>query len=91
MITVRSITAGDWRDYRNMRLRALRDSPDAFGSTYAAEAVRTDDAWKSRIAEAIAREKAGFYSPLISKKYADWSGASCRLQIPKQPIYFKCG
>ena len=57
MITVRSITASDWRDYRNIRLRALRDSPDAFGSTLAAEAVGTDDAWKSRIAGAIASGK----------------------------------
>nr|WP_217474766.1 GNAT family N-acetyltransferase [Stutzerimonas stutzeri] len=54
MISVRSITAGDWCDYRNIRLRALRDSPDAFGSTYEAEAVRNDDAWESRIADAIA-------------------------------------
>lgn len=64
MITVRSITAGNWRDYRNIRLRALRDSPDAFGSSYEEEAVRTDDAWESRIADAIASgKKAGFYSP----------------------------
>ena len=63
MITVRSITAGDWREYRNIRLRALRDSPDAFGSSYEAEAVRNDDAWKSRIADAIASGKTGSYWP----------------------------
>ncbi|WP_374122304.1 GNAT family N-acetyltransferase [Variovorax boronicumulans] len=35
-----------------MRLRALLDSPDAFGSTYAAEADRTDAMWAGRISAA---------------------------------------
>jgi ribosomal protein S18 acetylase RimI-like enzyme len=32
-----------------LRLRALRDSPDAFGSTFAREADRSDGDWTSRL------------------------------------------
>ena len=40
-----------------MRLRALLDSPDAFGSTHEAEAMRTDAMWSARIAAATSSEK----------------------------------
>lgn len=53
MISVRSITPSEWREYRDVRLRALRDSPDAFGSTYDIEATRPDDIWSARINNAI--------------------------------------
>lgn len=49
MISVRPIKPNEWREYRDVRLRALRDSPDAFGSTYAAEEKSTDDMWIARI------------------------------------------
>ncbi|MBB4820727.1 ribosomal protein S18 acetylase RimI-like enzyme [Pseudomonas alcaligenes] len=53
-LRIRPIEAGEWPTYRDLRLRALRDSPEAFGSTFAAEHTRSDDAWASRIANAIA-------------------------------------
>lgn len=53
MISIRSIIASEWPRYRDMRLRALLDSPDAFGSTYAEEATRADEAWAARIAAAV--------------------------------------
>ena len=49
-MSVRPITAYDWRSYKNLRLRALQESPDAFGSTYAHESTRDDPAWKERVA-----------------------------------------
>lgn len=50
VISVRPIVSSEWREYRDIRLRALRDSPDAFGSTYEAEVARSDGAWSARIA-----------------------------------------
>lgn len=48
MIVVRNVTPDDWVLLRDIRLRALRDSPDAFGSTIA-EAVGYDDqVWQAR-------------------------------------------
>lgn len=50
MITTRLATAGDWRTWRDLRLRALADSPSAFGSTLAREQGLTRDDWATRLA-----------------------------------------
>jgi len=47
--TVRALTADEWRVYRELRLRALADSPDAFGSTLAKEEGRQDAEWSRRL------------------------------------------
>ncbi|MEJ2632817.1 MAG: GNAT family N-acetyltransferase [Acidihalobacter sp.] len=52
MVIVRRIHPDEWREYKQLRLRALQDAPDAFGSTYASELGREDDAWAARIREA---------------------------------------
>lgn len=53
-ISIRSIQPDEWPAYREVRLRALQESPDAFGSTYAAEAARNDAMWASRVSAASA-------------------------------------
>ena len=40
IVTVRKLTAADAETYREFRLRALRDSPDAFTSSFAEEAAK---------------------------------------------------
>jgi GNAT superfamily N-acetyltransferase len=40
----------EWPIYRDLRLRALADSPDAFGSTLALEQGHADDHWAQRLA-----------------------------------------
>ena len=52
MLTIRPIHPEEWRDYKRVRLRALQDAPDSFGSTYAAESTRPDEAWASRLKQA---------------------------------------
>jgi GNAT superfamily N-acetyltransferase len=49
-LVVRTFCADEWPVYRDLRLRALDDSPDAFGSTLAAEAGRPDAHWAQRLA-----------------------------------------
>ena len=45
---IRRVTADEWREYRDIRLAALRDTPDAFGSTYGESATRPDEWWIER-------------------------------------------
>lgn len=53
MISIRPIETTEWQLYRDLRLQALRDSPDAFASTHKAEAARADELWSARIAAAF--------------------------------------
>ncbi|MCA9712598.1 MAG: hypothetical protein KDK70_42615, partial [Myxococcales bacterium] len=49
--SVRRLEPSEWRVYRELRLRALAESPDAFGSTLARERERSDEQWQARVAE----------------------------------------
>jgi demethylmenaquinone methyltransferase/2-methoxy-6-polyprenyl-1,4-benzoquinol methylase len=50
----------DWERLRDLRLRALLDAPDAFGSTHDDEAARTEEEWRAFAAgwEGAARQAA---------------------------------
>ena len=50
MVIVRRFAPDEWQLYRDLRLRALFESPDAFGSTYAHESQISHDAWSLRLA-----------------------------------------
>jgi len=52
--TIRRVTPDDLEAYREVRLRALQDSPSAFGSTYAAELARLPREWAERLQQASA-------------------------------------
>jgi len=49
--SVRRLTDDEWRAYRELRLRALEESPDAFRSTLAAEMEFPDERWSTRLAQ----------------------------------------
>ncbi len=47
---IRTAQPADWRAAKDIRLRALADSPSAFGSTLAREAAFDDAEWQQRVA-----------------------------------------
>jgi ribosomal protein S18 acetylase RimI-like enzyme len=48
MVTIRPITPQDAMLFKSVRLRALQDTPSAFGSTYAKESQLSDAEWLNR-------------------------------------------
>jgi ribosomal protein S18 acetylase RimI-like enzyme len=53
-VCIRVFQPHEWRIYRDLRLRALQDAPDAFGATLADERAYADDFWSSRLHAACA-------------------------------------
>ncbi|MFT6125281.1 MAG: GNAT superfamily N-acetyltransferase [Shewanella sp.] len=63
-VQIRLLLMSDWEIYRRLRLLALQDSPDSFGSTYEREAEFTDEEWISRL---NASNRAKHALPLIAE------------------------
>ncbi len=58
---VRHVGAGDWERVKALRLRALREDPQGFSSTYEREAAYPDAVWSSRAALSEAGEEQRMY------------------------------
>jgi GNAT superfamily N-acetyltransferase len=52
VIEIRAIGPDDWRTWRDLRLAALADAPDAFGSRLADWQDATEQRWRDRLAAA---------------------------------------
>ncbi len=50
-VLIRPFEPDEWALYRDLRLRALTDSPNAFAKTHAEEKDRTPDEWSRRLME----------------------------------------
>jgi ribosomal protein S18 acetylase RimI-like enzyme len=75
--SVRPFAAEEWRTYRDLRLRALAESPGAFGSTYAESVRRADDEWVDRLTRGTGSPEE---LPLVAMRGAEPIGlAWCRV------------
>ena len=48
-IAVRTLSEDEWQDYRQVRLAALAESPEAFVATHAEESGYDEDFWRQRM------------------------------------------
>ena len=48
-ISIQQLDQADWRQYRDIRLCALKDAPDAFGSTFETSKKYSDTQWQQRL------------------------------------------
>jgi ribosomal protein S18 acetylase RimI-like enzyme len=60
MVKIHPITPAAAATFKAVRLRALRDSPSAFGSTYAREVLFSDEDWQRRAAQFHGERAIGF-------------------------------
>ena len=82
-MTVRRVRAGEWARWRDVRLRALRESPEAFGSTYEQEAALPAERWRERTAAGAAGEERALF---VAEVGGDWVGcAGCFVESPGAP------
>jgi ribosomal protein S18 acetylase RimI-like enzyme len=49
VIRCRQVTADDWQEWRDLRLRALRDAPEAFSSTLPEWQDADESLWRDRL------------------------------------------
>ncbi|MDQ1537421.1 MAG: hypothetical protein QOE58_1814 [Actinomycetota bacterium] len=52
LIHVRALTEEDWQQFRDIRLRALEDSPEAFVANRADEEALDEQVWRARLRRA---------------------------------------
>jgi RimJ/RimL family protein N-acetyltransferase len=48
-ISIKQLTADDWRELSEIRLKALKTDPFVFGSNYKKESQMTESDWRSRL------------------------------------------
>jgi ribosomal protein S18 acetylase RimI-like enzyme len=82
MTTVRRLHPAEWQAYRDLRLSALADSPDAFGSTYEHESLRPDGEWKERVELGAG---SAHDLPLIAEDGTDLVGLAWGKTMPEEP------
>ena len=60
-IEVRQITAQEWPLWRDLRIRAVAASPDAFRTSRNEERERTDESWKDVIGSTVRHPRGGLW------------------------------
>ncbi len=48
-----SLPVEKWKEYRSLRLRALKEDPEAFSSSYATALAQPDEFWQNRLLTAL--------------------------------------
>lgn len=48
-VVIRHLTPAEWQDYKDLRLEALSNDPDSFGSTYEENASKPEERWRAEL------------------------------------------
>ncbi len=74
-VEIITLPPSEWRAYRDVRLRALSQDPQAFGSTYAESAQRPDEWWQARL-QAVADGRDWLFFARLDGELVGLLGAS---------------
>lgn len=82
-VSITTLTAMQWREYRDLRLRALEESPDAFATTWAQARAYPDEEWAAR----LQRVSPDVDLPLIARVGDRPAGLLwCRIESPGDAV-----
>ncbi|MEY9871139.1 ribosomal protein S18 acetylase RimI-like enzyme [Streptacidiphilus sp. MAP12-33] len=81
--TVRRITAGEWREFRALRLEALKDAPTAFSRSYGETELLADTAWQAQATEAATSASTALF--VAVGPAGSWIGMAGAAPIPDVP------
>ena len=90
MVTIDTVTPKNILVFKEARLRALRDSPTAFGSTYAREVKLTDAEWMERARQSDGVKRV-MYMALEDGAACGIAGAMRDEDDEAEPRSFPCG
>jgi ribosomal protein S18 acetylase RimI-like enzyme len=82
MVSLHQITPSLASSYKDVRLRALRDTPTAFGSTYARESQFSDEDWQQRAANLYTPRSVGYLAHYLDE-YCGLAAAFLKEQNPQ--------
>ena len=71
MIEITKLPRERWKEYRALRLEALKTAPEAFGSAYEEEARHTEERWKGRMGGVLFALSEGKPVGLIAPVFSD--------------------
>ncbi len=71
------LTPDEWPLYKQIRLEALKEEPQAFGSRYEDNLLRPNSFWRSRLEEAQVGEKSWLLFARVDGRIAGIIGAYC--------------
>ena len=91
MISIRRINPDDADLLRTIRLRALSDTPIAFGSTYAREVAFPEQEWQSRAGAKAPAATQHVFSLSTVRHAAGSLRASANLKFPARHASSRCG
>jgi ribosomal protein S18 acetylase RimI-like enzyme len=72
---VRRVRVGEWRQYRELRLEALKDAPLAFEERYSESVAEPDEFWQRRVARGAAGPESGLFVAVDDGRFV--AKASC--------------
>jgi len=77
---IERLGASDWERVRAVRLRALAEAPDAFGTTFAQDEARPPEEWRARLADPraatfVATADGKDVGLVTGRKYEGYDGA----------------
>lgn len=66
-MTVKRVTSSDWQEYKKIRLEALKNEPQAFGSSYNKENERTESEWQNKLAKSEDLNGISFFYAILKE------------------------